>query len=266
MRRTNLRVNDSLCGFAAAWEMLIDIPFPTALRRFRGGRLATGAETAAGFVLVGLLAGIVLAVAGWILNASWINRYAASALFAFFAVAVADGRDSFRGLKLLVSAVSGVFGGRDWRESFLDASASDGAFERTAGCIAALTILLAELFCFALLAAGRASLWSVAVLTGGCIAQMVFSTLPRAGGDPPVLVIAHSARRKVWILPVLAALWMLFRFPVAAVAAVVLLGGLGGMVRRDFVLTGTPVTADVITLIGKIAELALLLCGVIFAL
>ena len=74
MRRTNLRVNDSLCGFSAAWEMLVDIPFPGALRRFRGGRRATGAETAVGFVLVGLLAGIVLAVAGGILNASWITR------------------------------------------------------------------------------------------------------------------------------------------------------------------------------------------------
>ena len=82
MRKSKLRVNDCLCGFAAAWEMLIDIPFPGALRRFRGARRPSGAETAAGFVLIGLLAGIVLAAAGGILNSSWINRYAASAIFA----------------------------------------------------------------------------------------------------------------------------------------------------------------------------------------
>ena len=266
MRKSKLRVNDCLCGFAAAWEMLIDIPFPETLRRFRGARRASGAETAAGFVLVGLLAGIVLAVAGGILNASWINRYAASAIFAFAAVAVCDGRDSFRGLKLLVSAVSGVFDGRGVRDSLLEASVSDGSFDRTAGCISALGILLLELFSFGLLAAGRASLWSVAVLVGGCIAQMVFSTLPRSGSEPPYLVIAPAARRRIWILPGVTALWMFLCFPVPTVAAAAVVGGLGVMIRRDFILTGTPVTADVITLAGKIAELALLLCGIVFVL
>ena len=106
-------------------------------------------------------------------------------------------------MKLLVSALSGLFAGRDWRDSLTCASADDGTFDRTCGCIAALTILGAELFSFALLFRGGASLWSVAVLTGGCTAQMFFALLPGAEGVP-FLAVPPAGRRKVWIFPALA--------------------------------------------------------------
>ena len=259
------RAIDCLCGFAAAWEMLVDVPLPAKLRGLCRGRKPSGLELAAGFVLVGLLAGIVLALAGRILSLSWINRYAASGIFALAAVAVCDGKDSFRGLKLLVSALSGLFAGRNWHDSLACASADDGSFDKTCGCIAALAILAVELFSFALLFRGGACLWSVAVLTGGCSSQMFFALLPGADGSP-FLTLSPDDRRKMWILPALAALWMIFRFPVAGIASCVIAGGLCAMIRRDFVLTGTPMTPDVITLGGKLAEIVLLLCGLLFIL
>ena len=259
------RAIDCLCGFAAAWEMLVDVPLPAKLRGLCRGRKPSGLELAAGFVLVGLLAGIVLALAGRILSLSWINRYAASGIFALAAVAVCEVKDSLRGSKLLVSALCGLFAGRDWRTSLACASADDGSFDRTCGCIAALTILGAELFSFALLFGGGASLWSVAVLTGGFTSQMFFAALPGPDGSP-YLVLRPADRRKMWILPALVTLGMILRFPVAGIASPVIAGGLCAFIRRDFTLTGTPMTPDVITLCGKLAELVLLLCGLLFIL
>jgi len=259
------RAIDCLCGVAAAWEMLVDVPFPEKLRGLCRGRRPSGLGIAAGFVLVGLLAGIILALAGWILNLSRVNRYAASGIFALAAVAVCNGKDSFRGLKLLVSALSGLFSGRTWRDSLTGASADDGSFDKTGGCIAALTILGAELFSFALLFGGGASLWSVAVLTGGCTAQMFFAALPGANGSP-YLALLPADRRKMWILPALVTLWMILRFPVAGIASSVIAGGLCAFIHRDFTLTKTPIAPDAITLAGKLAELVLLLCGLLFIL
>ena len=259
------RAIDCLCGVAAAWEMLVDVPFPEKLRGLCRGRRPYGLEIAAGFVLIGLLAGIVLAIAGRILNLSWINRYAASGIFALTAVAVCEGKDSLRGLKLLVSALSGVFSGRNLRDSLTCVSTADGSFDKTGGCIAALTILAVELFSFALLFCGGASLWSVAVLTGGFTSQMFFAALPGPDGSP-FLTLLPADRRKMWILPALVTLWMILRFPVSGIASAVIAGGLCAFIRRDFTLTGTPVTPDVITLCGKLAELVLLLCGLLFIL
>ena len=122
-----------------------------------------------------------------------------------------------------------------------------------------------ELFSFALLFRGGASLWSVAVLTGGCTSQMFFALLPGPGGSP-YLAVPPADRRKMWILPALAAFWMILRFPAAGIASSVIAGGLCAFIRRDFVLTGTRTSPDVITLAGKLVELVLLLCGLLFIL
>ena len=95
---------------------------------------------------------------------------------------------------------------------------------------------------------------------------MLFATLPRTLGNEPFIKIAPAQRMKIWIIPAVIGVLTILFFPAAGIVAAVFVGGLGQMVHKNFLLTGTPVTADVITLCGKLTEIILLLCGVIFVL
>ena len=250
----------------AAWEMLVDYPVPGFIRKCCANRNVTHLELAVGFVAVGILFGVFLALVSGLLSVSWINRYVAAGIFAVAAAAVCETKDSGRGMRLLISAVSRKLSGDGWIDSVLDASSRDGSFEKSSGSISALLISFLETGCFALLAYYRAAWWCVAVFAGAFTIQMLLATLPRTFGDDPYLKIAPAQWMKMWILPAVTGLVMIFFFPAAGIVAAVLIGGLGQMIHKNFLLTETPVTADVITLSGKITEIVLLLCGIIFVL
>ena len=250
----------------AAWDMLIDIPVPGFIRKLCVKKSVTHLELASGFVLTGIFTGVVFALFSGLLSVSWINRYAAAGIFAVAAAVVCELKDSGRGLRLLISAVSRKLSGNGWIDSVLDASAGDGSFERSSGSISALLISFVEAGCFALLSYYHAAWWCVAVFTGAFTVQMLLATLPRTLGNDPFLKISSAQKLQMWLLPVLTGLVMIFFFPAAGIVAAALVGGLGQMIHKNFLLTQTPVTADVITLCGKITELILLLCGIIFVL
>ena len=253
-------------GSVAAWDMLFDIPIPRVIRDVCYKKEVTPLETAIGFVTVGIIFGAVLALFNGILICSWINRYVAAGIFAVAATFLCEFKDSARGLRLLISAVSRKIGGEDWCDCVLEASAFDHSFEKTSGSMPALLIILLELLCFAALGYTRNAFWCVAVFAGACTIQMLFATLPRTLGQEPFLCIPSEKRLSMWYLPIAAACVLIFFYPAAGVVAAALVGGLGQMIHKDFILTSTPVTADVITLCGKMTELILLFCGLLFVL
>ena len=171
-----------ISGFAASWEMLIDLPLPEMIQRFVKDPAPAAITVAAGFPLLGLLTGILLAFFCGILNASWINPFVAAGVFAAAAVFFCEFKDSGRGLRLLVSAVTLRLKKYSWSDSVLTASDSDGSLEKGPGSITAAAVILVEILCFAMLARYRASLWCVAVLAGAFTVQMLLATLPRHPG------------------------------------------------------------------------------------
>ena len=253
-------------GSIAAWDMLFDIPVPRVIRDICFKKEVSPLEIAVGFVAVGIIFGTALALCNGILICSWINRYVAAGIFAVGAAFLCEFKDSARGLRLLISAISRKFGGEDWCDCVLEASATDHSFERTSGSMPALLIILLELLCFGALAYTLNAFWCVAVFAGACTIQMLFATLPRTAGLEPFLCSPSEKRMKMWYLPIAAACVLIFFYPAAGVVAAALIGGLGQMIHKDFILTSTPVTADVITLCGKITELVLLFCGLLFVL
>ena len=255
-----------LGGTILAWEMLMDIAIPESVRRLCANKSVSYLEIAVGCVICGILCGLTLSLLSGLLNLSWLNPYVAGGLFAVLAAAFCEYKDSGRGLKLLVSAISRRCSGDGWVDSVLEASSADHALEKTTGGLAALLILLLELCCFGLLAYYGASLWCVVVFAGAFTIQMLFATLPRGMGYEPFVKVSSERRLKIWILPVLAAVFSFFFFPAATLVAAALIGVLGQMIHKDFLITDTPVTADIITLSGKITEIILLLCGVVFIL
>lgn len=250
----------------AAWDMLVDIPVPGAIRKCCAGKKVTHLELAVGFVAIGILLGVILALFSCLLSVSWINRYVAAGIFAVVAAVICETKDSGRGMRLLISAVYRKISGDGWIDSVLDASSRDGSFEQSSGSISALLIAFLETGCFALLAYYRAAWWCVAVFAGAFTIQMLLATLPRTLGNEPFLKIAPDRRLKIWILPAVTGLVMIFFFPTAGIVAAALIGGLGQIIHKNFLLTETPVTADLITLCGKLTEIILLLCGIIFVL
>ncbi|MBR7104812.1 MAG: hypothetical protein IKC65_07705 [Lentisphaeria bacterium] len=253
-------------GFCTAWEMLIDRPLPRRLTARVQGCSPTSLQIAAGFALTGITVGALLALLCGLLHISWLNHYVASGLFAAAAVFLAEYKDSGRGLRLLLSCIRRKLDDYDWIEAATEASAEDRSLEKSAGTLSAMLILLLEFICFALLAFHRASLWCIPLFSGAFTIQMLFATLPRKMNMPPYLPIPENRKKAIWILPGLIALTTFFIFPAAAIAAAAIVGGLGTILHKNFILTAAPVTSDLITLSGKITELILLLAGVIFIL
>ena len=77
----------------AAWEMLVDYPVPGFIRKCCANRNVTHLELAVGFVAVGILFGVFLALVSGLLSVSWINRYVAAGIFAVAAAAAVEQND-----------------------------------------------------------------------------------------------------------------------------------------------------------------------------
>ena len=253
-----------LGGIVSAWEMLLDIPIPGIIRKYADRKNTSVISVAAGFVILGAAAGLLLAAAGGILNVSWINRFAAALLFSLAATAFCEYKDSGRGFRLLVSAIRRKLAGNSFSEAILEAAPDDGSFEHSSGNLGSICILLFELIAFALLAYYRVCLWSVAVFAGAFTIQMLFATL--YNGNGAFLPIPQNRIKQIWIAPLAVTMVLFLIFPAATIAAAAIVGCLGQIIHRDLAASQTPISADVITLSGKITELFLLLCGLIFVL
>ena len=250
----------------AAWDMLMDISVPRAVRNMCAGKRVTHPELAQGFVIAGVFTGVLFALFSALLSISWINSYAAAGIFAVAAALASEFKDSGRGLRLLISAVSRKLSGDSWSGGVLNAYSGDGSCEKSPGNILLLLFYCIEVVSSGLLSYHRAAWWFVAVFAGAFTVQMLFATLPRAFGHEPFIKIASGKKKEIWILPVVIGVLNILFFPAAGIAAAVIVGVLAPILYKNFLLTRTPVTADVITLCGKLTEIILLLCGVIFIL
>ncbi len=248
-------------GALAAWGMVIDFPLPGALRKYTV-RAVPGNWVLAGFPLVGAAAGAVIALAAWLFSGV-LNPVAGSLFFALAGLLFLDLKDFGRGIGLLTSFFELKARGIPVVEALpeLDPDVSRIGQPSAVVLLAVLEILkLALLF---LLSFYGAKLWLAAVLAGSFSLQGLLAALPvRLSGRPLLVLPGKNGRREFLATALaLAVVWFVF-FPLATLAAVLILYWLSGALGRAFDRIYGGVTADFITLSGVLAELLLLLIGI----
>lgn len=246
-------------GTISAWEMLLDIPLPRQVQRFQDQQ-CTPAETAAGFVAVGVLTGLVFYLLGTILNISHLDKHVAAFLFAALLLIANEYKDSGRGLRLLTSGAGQWFSGAGFIQAFSTASSAPGNREHN---ITSVYILLTGIALY-FLALHHKLFWCAAIFTAGTTLQMLIATLPRSIQQMPYLPMEKEDFQMVKLLLAVILILLFLNFPGMTIAAVLANWCFARYLYGKMKNNGIPATADQITLAGKIAELITLLCALLF--
>lgn len=250
-----------LRGAVAAWEMVIDFPLPEPVRR-RGAGPVPGGVVLAWLPLIGLLAGAVIALAAYLVGAV-LNPVAGSVLFALLGVLFWDCKDSGRGVALIASLFWRKLQGEPMVEALpeLDSNVMHVTSIPAAVFLTVLEILkLALLF---LLSFYGAKFWLGALLAGSFSLQGLLATRAGRQGAAPLLILSGAEDQRAFLLTSLV-VWVIcfLFFPLATLAAVLILNLTSGALARGLERNYGGVTADLITLSGALAELLLLLVGI----
>ncbi len=256
------KVEKYLRGAFHAWDFLIDFPLPDSIRERFGKRVDT-TSILAGFPLVGAVVGILLALVAVTCTAIF-KPVAGSIVFAILAVAFLDLKDSGRGLGLLTSAFLVRKSGIPFSEALPQLS---GDWSRINHPLASVFVSLLEIFKAGLLftlAFYGAKLWIFVILVGAFTVQGMLATEADRATNVPLLSVPRENRRVGWwTFGILCALTLFF-FPFGVLAAVFVVyftvTGFSGYFRRNF----GGVSSNFITLAGTLAELFLLIVGVLW--
>ena len=255
-------------GVLAAWEMLIDAPPPEMLRNVvaeRSKRAVPVPFRLAGFPLLGVVFGLLLALAGSFLIRVFHPAGGALA-FAVVALLLLEWKDGGRSLGLSASALTQRWRGVPWDETLERMNPDLNALTSplSAAILTLLEIVKAAmlfLICF-----GHANSWLVIVLAGGFAVQGALAGLPELGSGHPLLEIPERCRRRAlgWTVGGICVVWMFF-FPFGALIAGLAIWGMIVGFSRYFDRNFGGISAEMITLAGSAAEFLLLLIGVLFA-
>ncbi len=251
-------------GVITAWEMLIDLPLPTALRKkFR--RRADPAMTLMGFPVVGLLFGVAAWLAGTLFH-NLFNPVAASLLWALLVAAALTFKDYGRGVSLLGSCFMLKLRGEPAAEAAVRAESGISILNHPAATLfLGLFEILLVVFLY-LLASYGATGWITVVLTGAFTLQGYLALHAEDLAGSPLLPVAPEEHRRLWITAGIIGLLLVFVFPVGVVAAAAIVyfasTGFAGYFRRNL----GSLTADQVTLVGTFIEFLLLFTGVLLAL
>lgn len=253
-----------LRGAFCAWEMLIDVPLPAALRaRFGGGTDTT--SQLAGFPLVGAALGLSLALVGAICSFLF-QHVAGSIAFALLCTLFLDWKDSGRGLGFLTSCFLQKQRGIPMDDALQEMTAD---WNRIGTPLSAVFVSLLEVGKAALLftlAFCDAKLWILVILIGAFTVQGMLASEPERESGVPLLSIPQENRRIGWWVFGILYLILLPFFPfgviVAGAVVVFCATGFAGYFLRNCGGCGS----DLITLAGSLTELLLLVVGVLFAL
>jgi len=255
------KVEKYLRGAFHAWDFLIDFPLPESVRGRFGGKVDS-TTVLAGFPLVGLAVGLLLALAAVFCSAVF-KPVVGSIIFAILTVVFLDLKDSARGIGLLTSAFLVRRNGIHLSEALPRLT---GDWERIGNPLASVFVSLLELGKTALLftlAFNGAKLWIVVILVGAFLVQGMLATEPDRESGVPILAVPQENRRVCWWTAGIIGLFALLFFPFGVLAAALVVyfcaTGFAGYFRRNF----GGVTPDFITLAGSLTELFLLVIGVL---
>ncbi len=230
-----------------AWEMLSDLRLPVAV----SGNSGAGALPF--FPLWGVVCGALCVLIGT-LAALVTNRIAGAVIFAAVALAFMLAKDSCRGVNALRSFAMG----RRSRGAFgaaLEHVSCDGGADQTETLVAAVSALIE--FILLLLIGLYGSAWYLPfVFAGGFTVQGVLAAEFGIVADPERVDV-----KTMWIVFAVVGLISFVFFPLATVIGAVIVYALAvpgvKFIRANVDAPG----ADIVTLWGALAELALLLSG-----
>ncbi len=253
-----------LTSFSSAWEMLLDIPLPGALAGKQGD--TDPQWTLLAMPVLGLAAALVLQLCGAAFGAIF-GPPGAALLFALTVTVFLEWKDSGRGTMLLVTAISA----KSRRVPLTGVLPQLRAphLADLSGAVPVLALVVIELFKLGTLFAlyrGGATIYLSALLPLAFATQGFLTSMPDLATGRPFLSIRAGVQSQVFIVAIFIALFVAIRFPAAVLAgagAVLLLGyGMRNLSERLY----GGVSAEMITLTGALAELLLLLAGLLLAL
>ena len=255
------QVKKPFAAVAAAWGLLVDRPLPTP--DGASGVRPSPMGVLVAFPLVGVLLGLFpLVVSGVI--ALFFNRLAGALFFAFAAAALLWGKDSGRGMALLISYVAARLEGSGPPEALEKADGSlELVLQRPVVMFFSLVAAMASVGMLFVLYYRGAGVWFIAVTTADAFVQgRLCLENDRKTGKPFIRVPGEKGRIHLALAGSLIALLLLLAFPkIAAFVAVAVvwlwfwreLPG-GGCFRQG-------VSADGISLSGFWAAQLMLICG-----
>ena len=251
-------------GFGAAWDLLIDIPLPQALRPESGRRpQADPLLTAAAFPLIGFVTGLLLLTVGKLFLAVLPLRAAAVA-FMLLTAAWMECKDHGRGLGLLVNFLSSRFRGepadRALRQLSADLDGSRGAIPS-----AVLSVLVIfKLATYYLIFVNHLGAMLPAALILGFTMQGELAALAEPGSLPAA--IDDAGLKAMRLTAGFCLLFTLLFAPLAVLSATAAAVLLATGIRFRLLRSGDEVNDRVITLAGVMVETLVLFAALLFAL
>lgn len=254
-------------GFAAAWDLLLDFPFP--LKQLPGKRSKgplSAVEIVLWFPVLAILSGALISFIGCFVELIS-NRAAAAFIYAAVALAFLAFKDSGRGLSMQVGIILGRFRGVPVYSTFAAAKPNAAVFGIPEGALILAAVLLCKFVMLFLIAFSGAKFWIVAVCLAAFTVQGELAAHPGADGAAALLPVRPEERKRLWICSGVAALLFLlpfFTFATVAAGAVAYIAA--GETGRFFARTRGGVPVDGISLAGALVEFITLIIGSLWAL
>ncbi len=253
----NFVFSDSL---AAAWELMFDWKLPGFLASRRQG--PGGDLTMLLAVLLGTAGGVLLAFIGAACRLIF-APLGAALVFAVIALIFLETKDSGRGSGMLLRVMpliirrQPVLPALPYLEPVTLREIGDG--ERCWSAAALLIVKLGSLIYLGYIGAWG---WIVAVCSLAFAVQIYLATLPGMNTSEPLVRPAFPPEA-TWIVGIFPVLFVAVHYLQAALLAIAVAGVLAVLARRNFVQVCGGVTGEMVSLTGSMAEVLLLLSGIL---
>ncbi len=254
-----------MASFAAAWEMLIDLPVPASVKNagkdFEDDVFSPLIQMS--FPVVGVVAGLIIFFFGGILSMLSM-KISGAVIFAITLTLLTELKDSFRSLGALVSLFDQLLAKKPLGYAMVNL---DNDVRNAAGPLSSLVLVLAvllKLFTFYLMFYCGYCYWIIAVLVLSFTIQGHLAAAPALNTGLPVIEISHDTRLHIWAVAGFFILFILFKSPYVSLIAFATAFVFANVVRRFCEIKLNGVTIDIISLSGYLFELYALLLGVLF--
>lgn len=255
----------AMASFAAAWEMLIDLPVPASVKNagkdFEDDAFSPLIQMS--FPIVGLVAGLVVFFFGGILSMLSM-KISGAVIFAITLTLLTELKDSCRSLGSLVSFFDQMLDKKPLGYAMINL---DNDIRNAAGPLSSLVLVLAvllKLFTFYLMFYCGYYYWIIAVLVLSFTIQGHLAAATTLNTGLPVIEINRDSRLYIWAVAGFFILFILFKSPYVSLIAFAVAFVFANAVRRFCEIKLNGVTIDIISLSGYMFELFALLLGVLF--
>ena len=207
---------DWILPFSAAWELLLDVPFPKGLK---SSDEAENSSILMSFPLVGAFIGVLAYIAARFFLL-FLGNFAASVVFAILFAVFLEFITKCRNLSILSSFVENRFSGMSTYDSFMRLNDNFNSQRSPAGTVSIILLFIFRVFCFAVLVSHGCAFWIISVLIADFTVQAHLATGPDIKTAQPLLEVEEKFIYQPWFTA--AAIIFLSSFPdfISAVIAI----------------------------------------------